>query len=180
MRLGALYFWVTLIAIVGASCVTKQDRVAEWPNSQVFMLSQEAGFQLETIELKDGRFRYWFSGDVITENMRRYPIKGTYKTEGGQLKLSSGTSYTFRQMGHVSTLWKPRAVQLWSDHQIIDFYGIFVPVESRHSETPSLKPYFTQQEWDKSAEVGLDLLDKAADKPMRQTTVPLSGLDAGR
>src|SRR5262249_4943758 len=53
--------------------VASPKEIVGWPGSQVFMLPQEAGFQWETLELKDGRFRYWFSSDVIVPNPPEYP-----------------------------------------------------------------------------------------------------------
>ena len=64
-----------------SSCVTSRspDR---WQGSQVFMLSAEAGFEWQTLELKDGLFRYWFASDVVHEDAPEYPIEGTYHVSG--------------------------------------------------------------------------------------------------
>ena len=149
------FIWILLVVMMAASCATEKpkpkDAVA-WVGSQVYMLPLEGGFQSEILELKDGRFRHWFSSDVILPNPPRYPIEGSYKFEADQLILSSGNAYTVRQLKDIRTLWRPTAVDYWDHHQIIDVYGILLPVENIRSEKPTLEPLFTKEQWDQSAE----------------------------
>lgn len=136
-------------AVPGAAEKPQAD--AAWPNAQVFMLPQEAGFQWETLEIKDGRFRYWFSSDVVDRTVK-YPIEGSYEFKGDQLILSSGKTYTVRSLKETRSFWRPFAVDNWDHHQIINVYGILLPVESIKSEKPTLKPLFTKEQWDRSRE----------------------------
>jgi hypothetical protein len=116
------------------------------------MLPQEGGFQWETLELKDGRFRYWFSSDSIIPNPPKYPIEGGYELKGDQLILSSGETYTSRTLQGTQTLWRRAAVDYWDRHQIIDVYGILLPVENIKSRKPTLEPLFSKEQWDRSSE----------------------------
>jgi hypothetical protein len=149
MRFSTLSLLPLLLA---ASCTTKmppQPKVAAWSGSQVFMLAWPAGFEDETLELRDGRFRYWLDSDVILSNPPRYPIEGTYEFKGDQLILSTGQTYTSRTLQRTQTLWKPSAVSDWN-RQIIDAYGILVKVQSIRSEKPRLEDLFTKEQWRRS------------------------------
>jgi hypothetical protein len=116
------------------------------------MLPQEGGFQRETLELKDGRFRYWFSSDVIISNPPKYPTEGGYEYKGDQLLLSSGKTYAVRTLQGTRTLWCPTALDYWDHHQVIDIYGILLPVENIKSGKPTLRPLFTKEQWNHSGE----------------------------
>jgi hypothetical protein len=142
-----------ITALLLTSCITKNRpvaAVAPWPEAEVFVLPKEAGFQSETLELKDARFRYWFSSDSIGGPRINYPIEGSYWWNGEQLHLSSGKVYTARQLNGVRTLWQPSAIDHWNQFQIINVYGILLLVEGK-SRNATLKPLFTQEEWDRSA-----------------------------
>jgi hypothetical protein len=144
-----------LLALLTASCRTERPTeatVAAWQGSQVFVLPQEGGFQSETLEFKDERFRYWFSSDVIVPNRPKYPIEGSYEFRDERLILSSGETYTVRPLRGIRTLWKPSAVDYWDRHQVIDVYGILLPVENISSQQPTLKPLFTKEQWNRSRE----------------------------
>jgi hypothetical protein len=141
------------MALLTASCATDKPKdVVGWAGSQVFMLPQEGGFQQEILELKNGQFRYWFSSDVIDLNPTKYPIEGSYEIKGNQLVLSNGSTYTVRLLHGVRSFWRPGAVDYWDHHQIIDVYGILLPVKSIKSEKPKLEPLFEKAEWERSGE----------------------------
>ena len=123
-----------------------------WLDSEVFVLPQEAGFQSERLELKDGRFRYWFSSDVIVPNPPQYPIEGYYEFKGDQLVLSSGKTYTVRTLQGTRTLWRPTAVDYWERYEIIDVYGILLPVDQKQSGMATLEPLFTNEQREHSRE----------------------------
>jgi hypothetical protein len=143
-----VFIFSVLVAVLGASCATEQPRdTPEWIGARIFRLSQEAGFQSETLELKEGRFRYWFSSDAIAPNAPKYPIEGSYECKGDQLILSSGKTYTIRSLKETNSLWRPTAVADWDNHQIIDVYGILLQVERIESGKPALEPLFTREQW---------------------------------
>jgi len=144
----------SLLLLLATSCATekpKRPSVIEWADSQVFRLPEEAGFQWETLELKEGHFRYWFASDMIVRKPPKYPLEGHYEFKDDQLVLSDGKRYTVREINGSKTLWKPLAVAYWERHQIIHAYGILLPV-SEHSPFPSLKPFFTKEQWERSGE----------------------------
>jgi len=146
------------IGVLLTSCATEGQMakelpiVSDWPGSEVFQLPREGGFQWETLELKDGRFRYWFTSDSIGGRAQKYPIKGSYESKGDQLILSSGKTYTVRQLNGVRTLWAPSAMDHWNQFQIIDVYEILLPVQSIKAPKPTLKPLLTKEQWDRSAD----------------------------
>lgn len=148
--------WLCIIAAcIGSGCAATQKPTASsvvWPDSEVFVLPPEAGFQLERLELKDGRFRYWFSSDVIHPNPPKYPIEGAYEFKGDQLVLSSGKTYTVRTLQGTRTLWRPVAVDYWDHYQIIDVYGILQRVDRKQSGKITLEPLFTKEQWEHSRE----------------------------
>ena len=146
--------WI-LLALVAISCATNKERVEEifpWPDSESYMLAVEAGFQSETVELKEGRFRYWFSSDVILPDLPQYPEQGEYQFRGNQLLLSNGRTYTVRSLQGVQTLWRPQAIQDWDRRRIIDIYGILLPVENIHGRPPSIESLFAEEQWNISAQ----------------------------
>jgi hypothetical protein len=142
-----------LAVVLTVSCATKKrEDVAAWPDAEVYMLPQEGGFQRETLELKDGRFRYWFSSDVMLPSPPKYPGQGSYELKEDLLVLSSGKTYVVRSLKGLRSLWRPAAVDYWDQHEIIDVYGILLPVGSIKSRKPILRPLFTKEQWERSAE----------------------------
>ena len=53
-------------------------------------------FQTTILELKDGRFRFWFSSDAKSSVEPKYPQTGTYTAKGGSvtIRLNWGTPFT--------------------------------------------------------------------------------------
>lgn len=144
---------VALAVALATSCATKRfPEPVDRPDSQVFVLGREGGFQNETLELADGRFRYWFSSDIARAPGRAYPLEGTYSLTDTNLVLSSGQTYSIHRLTGTKTLWKPEAVERWNRQGIIPNYGILLPVESIKSPKPSLRPLFTEEEWSRSSE----------------------------
>lgn len=146
---------IVSVALLTISCATqKPNEVVGRQSSQVFMLPQEGGMASETLELKGGQFRYWFSSDTFFPNRSRqkYPVEGNYEFKGDQLILSSGKTFTVRSLNGNQTLWRTEALDSWEHQHIIDGYGILLRVESIKSGKPVLKPMFTKEEWARSAE----------------------------
>ncbi|MEW6303042.1 MAG: hypothetical protein AB1705_06200 [Verrucomicrobiota bacterium] len=141
---------VSLFAVLQTSCVTQHSDVLGWPDSQVFKMPQPTSFMSETLELKDGRFRYWFSSDVILRNGPKYPMEGSYAWKGDEILLSSDKSFKVRRINGQSVLFWPHAVEWWDRHQIISGH-ILVPVGSIHSPTPQRENFFTKEQRETSA-----------------------------
>ena len=55
------------------------------------LCAEVAGFSGETLELKDGKFRYWFYTDmhVVGAKEIKFPLTGKFKIEGRRVILSS-------------------------------------------------------------------------------------------
>ncbi len=92
------------------SCATQEPKVTGWLGSEVFKMPPGA-FMSETLELKDGRFRYWFSSDVIIRGGQKYPIEGNYAFKGDELALSSGKVLKVRQINGRRVLLWPLVVE---------------------------------------------------------------------
>ena len=93
----------------------------------------------ETLELKDGRFRYWFSSDVITRGGPRYPLVGTHISTGDELVLSGGKVFKRRQINGKRVLFWPHAVGDWDHEQIIPGH-MLLPVETPPFGSKSRRP----------------------------------------
>lgn len=138
------------IALLATSCATDKPKVVGWPGSQVFKMPKPSSFMSETLELKDGRFRYWFSSDVILSNSPKYPMEGSYTWRGDELVLSSGKSYKVRQINERRTLFWPHAVDYWDRQQIIPGH-ILLQVENIDSHEPTRESFFTEEQRETSA-----------------------------
>jgi len=115
-------------------------------------------FMAETLELKDGRFRYWFSSDVIRRGGPKYPIKGSYNFGADELVLSSrkvikvrqvngssGNVFKVRQVNGRRALFWPHAVRYWDQRQIIPGH-MLLPVDAIDSEPPKIEAFFTEEQ----------------------------------
>jgi len=92
------------------------------------------GFSTLILELKDGRFRYWFSSDVPVPDQPAYPVTGEYSIEGPRIKLMHKErrlqdEWTFRKLNDETTLWRPTAITWWRDKRAFDFFGVLYPTE---------------------------------------------------
>lgn len=66
-------------------------------------------YNKEIVELRGGRFRYWFSSDVKSNSDPHYPLSGRYDFNDGVLVLRHQQIYEpkfqFRIFEGVATLW---------------------------------------------------------------------------
>ena len=133
-----VFIFSVLVVVLGASCATEKPKeTPERIGAQVFRLSQEGGFRDETLELKEGRFRYWFSSDVIVPNAPKYPMEGSYECKGDQLILSSGKTYTIRSLKEINSLWRPTPI-------ISDFLESASTWHSRFRIKPAAKSWWAK------------------------------------
>jgi hypothetical protein len=92
------------------------------------------GFSTLILELHDGRYRYWFSSDVITGDEPTYPLTGRYVAEGATIRLEHQQRHmqdrwTFRKLNDETTLWRPTAITWWRDKRAFDYYGVLYPTK---------------------------------------------------
>lgn len=85
------------------------------------------GYHSTVLELKDGKFRYWFSSDVVDEKLK-YPLEGTYTTEGDTISLKNENifppevDWTAKSVDGVLTLWRSDALKILAAGKL-DLYG---------------------------------------------------------
>ena len=96
------------------------------PQNGVFMLAM--GYSSTVLELKDGRFRYWFETDVVSGKEPQYPLAGEYVVTGDTITLKHDqihdAIWTFRTVKDTLTLWRAAAVSYYNDKKRFDPYGI--------------------------------------------------------
>ncbi len=80
------------------------------------------------LELKGGKFRYWFSSDAkIAGDELKYPLAGTYSTDGDKIVLKHEKitapqgEWTARQVDGVLTLWRSDALKIHKEGKL-DLY----------------------------------------------------------
>jgi hypothetical protein len=97
------------VAFLGASSLVAADKpkiVAASPTNGVFFIY---GWHKTVIELKDGKFRYWFWSDLGGSYVEG--LEGTYTTEGDKIVLKHQkliplmSNWTVRSINGVVTLW---------------------------------------------------------------------------
>ena len=88
------------------------------------------GYQSETLELRNGHFRYWFWTDA---GVRRghLPLEGTYSVNDSTLILNRddillGNQRIFHPLKGMDALWRPEAFELWLSKGTINTYGVIV------------------------------------------------------
>src|SRR5882724_10165411 len=90
------------------------------------------GYQSETLELRDGRFRYWFWTDCSPPR-GDLPLEGTYSVNGSALTLNRndillGNQRIFQPLKGMDALWRPDALERWISKGEISTYGVLVRV----------------------------------------------------
>lgn len=85
----------------------------------------------ETLELKGGRFRYWFYSDVATTNAASYPLTGSYTLTGDVLTFdhSRVDSRTIELVNGVPVLWRKDGLDHWKKNGRIRPYDVLIRVE---------------------------------------------------
>ncbi len=88
------------------------------------------GYQSETLELRNGHFRYWLWTDAGARR-GHLPLEGTYSINGSTLILNRddillGNQRIFHPLKGMDALWRPEAFELWLTKGTIDTYGVIV------------------------------------------------------
>ncbi|MGC4015782.1 MAG: hypothetical protein QM755_14845 [Luteolibacter sp.] len=101
------------------------------------------GYETTVLELKAGRYRYWFESDEKDAGEPQYPLTGTYSIKGDTIELSDQEkklhqrTWTFLSVNGVVSLWRQEAVErkatiIISDLAFFKRYGggsILVPTK---------------------------------------------------
>jgi len=89
------------------------------------------GYQSETLELRDGHFRYWFWSDAGGGSGSR-PIEGTYSVDGTIVTLDANIRLSNQRVFHIfkglDALWQPQALEAWLTKHSFSSYGVIVRV----------------------------------------------------
>jgi hypothetical protein len=71
----------------------------------------------ETIELKSGKFRYWFYSDVRRSNEPEYPLEGNYRIKGSTLILDHERIHDKKRLiarvNGIPVLWRDDGLEVW-------------------------------------------------------------------
>lgn len=140
------------LLIVGAFLTLQAD--AKLPDGVYTMCAEVAGYSSETIELKNGKFRYWFRSDVNAENEPDYPLAGTYRMSGNTLILENDKSHspkrTIAVVNGVDVLWRKDGLELWEKDRRVHPYAVLIraPKEtdgSKLDSLPSIKSLYSKE-----------------------------------
>jgi len=117
------------------------------------MCEEVAGYSGEVVELKDGKFRYWFYSDVVTDHEPQYPLSGNYRISGDTLMLVHDQipreERTIAVVNGVDVLWRDDGLKLWEKERRIHPYAILIRMPgkkdgSKVDARPSLDILYTQ------------------------------------
>jgi hypothetical protein len=121
----------------------------------VYQLGDEVfGFSGETLELRGGRFRYWFYTDVVTGREPTYPLSGSYSVWGDTLILHGPSiddnRRTIAILNGVNVLWRDDGLSLWKKEKRVQPYAVLVqnplPVQrDQPPRPPSLNLIYTRE-----------------------------------
>jgi len=119
----------------------------------VYQLCNEvSGFSGETLELKGGRFRYWFYTDVVTSGGPTYPVSGSYYVWGDTLVLAhpSIDNRTIAVLNGVNVLWREDGLSLWKKERRVQPYAVLVqnplPIQGDQPPAPPSENVIYTQE----------------------------------
>jgi hypothetical protein len=127
---------------------------AKLPEGVYSMCQEVAGYSGEVLELKDGKFRYWFYSDVGTDKEPAYPLTGTYRISGTTLTLDNDQIYererSIAVVNGVDVLWRADGLQLWTGEKRIHPYAVMIRMAgmtdgSRVDARPSIKSLYTKE-----------------------------------
>jgi hypothetical protein len=117
--------WAIILSlpIVGASLWILHDRVWQKPAllaEGVYKTCEEvSAFSGETLELREGQFRYWFYSDVHTGKEPAYPLSGAFRIKGNTLVLEHpDVPDNVRQvdiLNGVPILWRDDGFAYWQN-----------------------------------------------------------------
>lgn len=106
---------VVCFLLVGLSAVAAADEVTPEPaQARNGVFFTYTGYMTTVLELKDGRFRYWFESDAKMMEEPAYPLTGEYSVSGDTITLKhekvGQKQWAFRTLDGVVTLWRPDAI----------------------------------------------------------------------
>ncbi len=89
-----------------------------------------SGFSGTILELKDGKFRYWFYSDVGGLDEPKYPVSGYYEFTEGKVLLRGGRvnerEWFVDVVNGTPVLWRDDAIKVWKKNRKIYNYGVLL------------------------------------------------------
>lgn len=123
--------------------------------SGVYQMPREVqGFSGETLELKDGKFRYWFYSDVEGGKEPKYPLEGTYTVQGDTITFEHPDFYspkrTLAIVNGVAVVWREDGLKLYKEEQRLHPYAVLMKVahaitKDPHESRPSIRALETEE-----------------------------------
>lgn len=131
-------------------------------------------FSGTTLELKDGKYRYWFYTDVVSHDHPEpaWPLTGKYEFQDGKLLLQGDDDVNQREwycdvLKGTPVLWRGDAHYKWQTKQDIFPYGILIwtpqemPAEGVEGlKRPEVIPFYTEEQQKKIRETMGPLLEQ--------------------
>lgn len=105
---------IACVVVSTASAATLVKISDAEPQDGVFVTN--TGYMMTVLELKNGRFRYWFKSDAGFRDQPKYPLLGEYSVDGSRVTLKheriSQKHWTVRKVDGYLTLWRPDAIKM--------------------------------------------------------------------
>jgi len=120
----------SLLPLAAAVLFTAQEP-AKLVEGVYSMCDEVSGYSGEVVELKDGKFRYWFYTDVSGgAEEPKYPLTGDYRAVGDTVTLNHDKIHskerTIAVVNGVDVLWRDDGLKLWKKEQRIHPYAILI------------------------------------------------------
>lgn len=116
--------------LISAALLLTSQAPAKLVEGVYSMCDEVSGYSGEVVELKDGRFRYWFYSDVSTGREPEYPLSGAYRVAGDRLTLEHDRIFrkerTIAVLNGVDVLWRDDGLELWKKDRRIHPYSILI------------------------------------------------------
>lgn len=110
----SLFVMIALALVSDAFAASPPKVTPAKPQDGVFVTC--TGYMITVLELKDGKFRYWFKSDARSLNEPKYPLSGEFKMTGNRIILKhehiSQKHWSFRKVDGFLTLWRPDAIKM--------------------------------------------------------------------
>jgi hypothetical protein len=141
-----------------AAALLLQDKTAQAPpklaDGVYSMCDEVSGYSGEIVELKDGKFRYWFYSDVLTGREPEYPLNGDYRISGTTLILDHKQIHSKERsiavVNGINVLWREDGLKLWEKEKRIHPYAVLLRMGgatdgSKVDARPSIKSLYTKE-----------------------------------
>lgn len=133
------YELITAIAFLVLGCTQPPPKITNERLAEgVYATPDEiSGFSGTTLELKNGKFRYWFYSDVRTSDEPKYPITGKYEFQDGKLILNNKLNqkvWFVDVVNNIPVLWRNDALKIWKQERKIYDYGVLIWIENEIPE----------------------------------------------